>query len=444
MIQFWTKYLPPSLRAQVESRAGLAHALGNIGWQVGDNLLRMGVGLLLGIWVARYLGPEQFGLLSYALAFVALFAPLAMLGLDDIVVRNLVRAPAAQPTLLGTTFALRLAGGVLSTLATVAAVVWLHPAGGASLWLVAILAAGTLFQAASTIELWFNARVQAKYPVLARDVAFLVCAAGKVALIVAGAPLAAFAWIVTVEAALGAAALAVAYRARGGRFAAWRARRETAAALLRDSWPLLFSCVIIAVYLRIDQVMLGEMAGSAAVGVYSVAVRLAELWFFFSAAVYWTLLPGLVEARAAGDALFYAQMQKYYNLMALVAYVIIVPVMLLADWLVPFLFGADYAEAGPMLAVLIWANLFIYLESARSAFCNVMNWYRVHLVTVALGAGLNILLNLWLIPRFGGRGAAVASCIAYWFVAHGSCFLFRSLHRTGWMLTRAIFWPKVW
>jgi O-antigen/teichoic acid export membrane protein len=168
------------------------------------------------------------------------------------------------------------------------------------------------------------------------------------------------------------------------------------------------------------------------------------MWLFFSAAVYWSVLPALIEARAASEARFYARLQQYYNLMALSAYAVAIPVMLLADWLVLTLFGEAYREAGPMLAVLIWANLFLFLESARSAFFNVMNWYRIHLLTVALGAGLNVLLNLYLIPRYGGLGAVVASCIAYWFAVHGSCFLYRPLHQTGWMLTRAIFYPKVW
>jgi len=191
----WTRLLPESARRWLAGRDALHGIIGNIGWQVADNVLRMGVGFLLGIWVARYLGPQQFGLLSYALAFAALFSPLAMLGLDDIVVRNLVRDPAAKQAILGTSFFLRLIGGVLSTLATIAVIAWLRPDDRQSVWLVAIIAAGTLFQAFNTIELWFNAQVQAKYPVLARNASFLVCALGKIVLIIAGAPLVAFASI---------------------------------------------------------------------------------------------------------------------------------------------------------------------------------------------------------------------------------------------------------
>lgn len=438
-----TRFLPGFVRRRLESRADL-QILGNIGWQLADSLVRMGLGLLLGIWVARYLGPEQFGLLSYALAFVALFAPLAMPGLDDIVVRNLVREPAARGVLLGTTLLLKLGGGLVSVPASVAVITWLRPADAQSLWLVVIIAAGTVFQAFNAVELWFNARVEAKYPVLAKNAAFLLCALGKVALILGAAPLIAFAWIGLAESIIGAIGLVIVYRGRGGRLDEWAGRLAVAADLLRDSWPLFFSCIVMAVYLRIDQVMLGEMAGSAAVGIYSVAVRLAEVGLVFSSAVYWSLLPGLVKARAESEALFYERLQRYYNVMAFSAYAMAVPVMLLADRLVLALFGAAYAGAGPMLAILVWANLFIYLESARSAFFNVMNWYRLHLVTVALGAIVNILLNLYLIPRYGGLGAAAASCAAYWFAAHGACFLYRPLHRTGWMLTRALIYPKIW
>jgi O-antigen/teichoic acid export membrane protein len=97
-----------------------------------------------------------------------------------------------------------------------------------------------------------------------------------------------------------------------------------------------------------------------------------------------------------------------------------------------------------MLAVLIWSNIFTGLEMARSAFLTTMNWTRLYLLTVFLGCALNVALNLYLIPRYGGMGAVVASLIAYWFAAHGSCFLFKPLRRTGAMLTRALLYPKVW
>lgn len=440
----WARWLPGSVRARIEGRGRVQSVVANIGWQSADHVVRTGIGLLLGVWMARYLGPAQFGALSYALAFVALFSPLAAVGLDDIAVRNLVRDPASRDEILGTSFLLKLAGGLLSFAAAASTVSLLRPGDGLTRGLVAVIAAGGAFQAFNAIEFWFHAQVQAKYPVLAKNVAFLACALLRAALILGRAPLVAFAWVALAEMAAGSAALVAAYRWRGHRLRDWSATLRTARSLLRDAWPLAISCLVILVYLRIDQVMLGDMVGSEAVGVYSVAVRLAEVWLFFSSALYRSVLPGLIEAKATDEAVFYRQLQTYYNFVALAGYAVAVPTTFLAKPLVHMIFGASYVDAAPMLVVLIWGNIFIFLDSARSAFFNAMNWYKLYLATLALGALLNVGLNLFLIPRYGGLGAAAASCASYWFAAHGSCFLYRPLRKTGVMLTRALVWPKIW
>lgn len=436
--------MPAFVREKIAGRDYLQNVISNTSWQFGDNILRMGIGLLLGVWLARYLGPEEFGLFSYALAFAGLFSPLASLGLDDIVVRNLVRDPAVRNEALGTSLVLKLAGGAVSFVAAIGAIFLLRPGDGLSHWLVGIIAAGSIFQAFTAIDFWFNSQIQAKYSILPKNAAFLICAVIKIALILSGASLIAFAWVSTLEVILASAGLVLVCRSRGNRLREWLSSIRMGKVLLKDSWPLLFSCIVIMIYLRIDQVMLGEMVGSEEVGVYSVAVRLAEVWFFIPTVIYWSVLPSLVEAKAVSDELFYERLQKYYNLMALIAYAIAVPVMLLAKWLVLTLYGAPYAEAGLMLAILIWANLFTFLEISRSAFFNVMNWNRIYFVTLVLGAVLNVVLNLLLIPRYGGLGAVIASCIAYWFAAHGACFLYKPLHKTAFMLSKAIFYPKIW
>jgi len=444
MNQNWKRYLPSFIQQRLEGRHTLQQAIGNTGWLFADNILRMGVGLLVGIWVARYLGPEKFGLFSYALAFVALFSPLAALGLDDIVVRDIVRDPACKEETIGTAFVLKLIGGAVSFVAATGSILILRQADTLSHWLVGIIAAGAVFQAFNIIEFWFYSQVQAKYAVFARNAAFIICSVIKIALIIAMAPLLAFAWVSMFEVVAGSAGLIVAYRSRGSRLRDWHGSLAKAWGLLKDSWPLMFSGIVIMVYLRIDQVMLGEMVGSEEVGIYSVAVRLAEVWYFIPTAVYWSVFPSIVEAKAKNEALFYENLQKLYNLMALSAYAVAVPVTLLAEWVVGTLFGEAYARAGPMLAILIWTNIFTSMEMARSAFLTVMNWTRIYFLTVLLGCLLNVVLNYFLIPKYGGMGAVLASIISYWFAAHGTCFLFKPLRRTGYMLTKALVYPKVW
>jgi O-antigen/teichoic acid export membrane protein len=73
-----------------------------------------------------------------------------------------------------------------------------------------------------------------------------------------------------------------------------------------------------------------------------------------------------------------------------------------------------------------------------------MNWTRLHLALDILGCLANISLNLYLIPIYGGMGAAIASLITYFFTAYIICFAFKPLRVTGVMMTRAMLNPKFW
>lgn len=444
MNQTWTRYLPAFIRERVDGRHALQLAIGNTGWLFADNILRLGVGLLVSVWVTRYLGPEQFGSLSFATAFVFVFSSLASLGLDWIVVRNIVRDPTRRDETLGSAFLLKLLGGVVTFGLTLAAIALLRPTDQMIRLLVGIIAAGTIFQAFGTIGFHFQSQVQSRYAVYAKSSSYLFISAAKVVLILLHAPLVAFAWAGAIEIVLGAVGLVVAYRISNHHLRNWRATRAMAEELLRDSWPLLLTDIVMLAYMRLDQIMLGEMAGSAEVGIYSVAVLLADAWCFIPMAVTSSVFPSVVEARERDTELFHQRLQKYYNLMAFLGYAVAIPVTLVAGWVVTFLYGSAYHAAGSMLTGLIWAGLFINLTIARSSFLTAMNWTRLHFITDFLGLVCNVALNLVLIPRLGGMGAVIASVAAYWFVAHGSCFLFKPLFRTGFMLTRAMLYPKIW
>ena len=444
MNQSWTRYLPGFVRKRIEGRQDLQQVIGNTGWLFSDKILRMGVGLLVGAWVARYLGPAQYGLMNYAGSFIALFSVLSTLGLDGVVVRNIVRDPVSRDEVLGTAFVLKVIGGVATLVLSFATILIIRPGDVLVRWLVGILASGTIFQALDTIDFWFQSQVQSKFTVYARNGAFLTVAAVRVLLIFLKAPLLAFALANTAEIALAALGLIIVYRRSGLSVFSWKFRFASVKTLLRDSGPLILSGIVIMIYMRIDQVMLGQMIGDHEVGIYSAAVRLAETWYFIPMSVSASVFPSIVEAKALGDARFYKRLQKFYNLMALMGYAVAVPVTFVAGWVIKIIFGASYSKAGPMLAVLIWAGLFVNLGVARGAFLTTMNWTRVYFMTVSLGSIVNVALNLILIPRYGGLGASIATLIAYWVAAHGSCYVYKPLFKTGNMMTRALVCPKIW
>ncbi len=444
MNQILVRSLPTFVRIKIEGRPNLQKIIGNTGWLFADKILRMGVGLFVGVWVARYLGPEQLGLLSYAAAFVALFSGFATFGLSDIVIRDIVHEPSLNNEILGTTFILKLVGGISTFFLTGGILFLWRPHDNLMQWLVIIIAFGMVAQTFDTIDFWFQSQIQSKPIVYARNIAFILVSLAKVALILNHASLVAFAGIGLAELVLSAIGFVVAYRLNGYSFKTWRWSTIKAKSLLHDSWPFMLAGMVGMVYRRIDQFMLGGMVGNTELGLYAVAVLLSEIWYFIPMAVYSSVLPSIVESKGINEELFYARVQKLYNFMALFAYAIAIPTTFLAAPIINTLYGEAYSRSAPMLVLLIWSGLFVNLGIARSTFITTMNWTKIHLIGVALASLINIILNYFLIPKYGGTGAACASLIAYWFATHGICFFYPPLFKTGRMLTKAMIYPKVW
>ncbi len=440
----WTKYLPGFIQKRLAGRHELLEVLDNSGWMMGDQIFRQMMGLLVGVWMARYLGPELFGEYSYAFAVFMLVSPFAALALDGIVIRRIVQAPSSRDELLGTSFFLMLGGGILAYVLAMAVIFLTRPEDNLVQWLVGIMAAGSIVQAFIVIEFWFESQMQWKYTVYAKTTPFLLLSIVKIGLILLKAPLIAFAWAALADTALGSIGLLIVYWKKGYTVRVWRFSRTMAKSLLKDSWPLFFSALLTIIYLRIDQVMLGNMVGSSELGNYSVAVRISEAWYFIPVVITSSVFPAIVQVETASEERFNAHMQKLYNVMALLAYVVALPVAFFAKEIIQLLFTSTYAKAGPLLAILIWTGLFTSLGAARNVLVVAKNWTRVDLLSIAMGCALNIILNYVLIPKYGAMGAVFATFVSYWFAIHGTCFIFKPLRGTGWMMTKAIFYPRIW
>ena len=416
----------------------------NMAWLFSDRVLRMGLGLAVLIWMARYLGPADFGALNYAIAFVALVWSFSDLGLSNIVVRELVHEPDDMPRTLGTALALRLGATVIAWIVAVYGISLLRLGDAEARTLVVIIATGMVFQVGDTLAWWFEAIVQSKYVVWGRSAAFLVSTLLRVGLILSGASLVAFGYAAAVEAVLAGCGIALVFLWRRDFRIKLRFSLGRAGSLLRDSWPLIFSNLAIVLYMRVDQVMLGNIRGDAAVGIYSTVVMIAEAAYVIPMIVMPSLLPDIVEARRRSEEEFMERLDHLYRLMAFLAYAVAIPLALVSPWLVPFLFGEAYASGGVVLAVLAVAGIFTFMGVARTAFLIPMNWTRTHLATVSVSCVINVGLNLLLIPAHGALGAAFASAVAYWFAVHGVCFLYKPLRPTGMMITQALLYPKFW
>lgn len=404
--------IPSFLTRRIEHRPNLLKIVDNIGWLSFDRILRFGGGLIVGVWIARYLGPEQFGLFSFATAFVGIFGAIAGLGLQDIVVRDIVRDPSSKDETLGTAAVLQFTGGLIAYGLILGTIFWLRPDDGLAKALVAILGSMMLFKASEVVVYWFESQVLSKYTVLAQNGSLLVFAAIKVGLILNNAPLIAFAWATMAEAALVASLLCIALHLRGIRLWKLRVSSVRAKTLMKEGFPLLLSSIGIMIYMRTDQIMLGQMLGDEAVGIYSAAVRISELWYFIPMIIVASVFPAILEAKKRSEEQYYQRLQHLYDLMAWLSVGVALPMTFLSRPIVTLLFGETFAASGAVLAIHIWASVFVFLGVASVKWFLAENRQILSFQRTMFGVVVNIVLNLLLIPAYGPIGAACATVAA--------------------------------
>jgi len=396
------------------SHQGFMKYFKNTSWLFAEKILRMGVGLFVGIWVARYLGPEQFGLLSYAQSFVGLFAIVAGLGLDGVIVRELVNRPKKEKRLLSTAFVLKLFGAFFTLLILLFAIS-LTSNDAYTKKLVFIIASAVIFKSFNVIDFYFQAKVMSKYVVFANSTAFLLSSIVKIYLLLHHAPLEAFAWVVLFDAvimAIGYIYWYVKINKKNSFFRHLYFDRSIARALLRDSWPLVLSGIALTIYLKIDQIMIKNMLDNNAIGNYAAAVRLSEAWYFIPVIIINTLFPAILKAKQVNHELYFQRLQYLYNLVVFISFIAAIFVSVFHEKIIVLLFGTQYSEASGVLAIHVWAGIFFSLSAASGKFLLAENYRFYQLFRYGIGAIVNIVLNIILIPTLQIKGAAIATLIS--------------------------------
>jgi O-antigen/teichoic acid export membrane protein len=437
-IKSWLQFIQNNLK----QRPNLRRYFANTSWLFGEKILRMVVGLFVGVWVARYLGPEQFGLFSYVQSFVGIFVVIATLGLDGIIVRELVKDESKRNVLLGTAFWLKLVGAIIVLFSLAIAINFTSNDRYTNI-LVFIIASATIFQSFNVIDFYYQAKVLSRYVVYTNVISLLFSSIIKIALILCEAPLIAFAWTIVFDSVVLAMGLLYFYLHNQLSFRAWKFGKSIAVSLLKDSWPLILSGMVISIYMKIDQVMIKEMMNAEAVGQYAAAVRISEVWYFIPIVISTSLFPAIINAKKHSEELYYARLQKLYSLMVWMAIAIALPMTFLSDWVVHFLYGGQYNQAGSVLMIHIWAGVFVFLGVASGMWLLNEDLQIFSTINTTIGAVVNIGLNYILIRKIGIEGAAWATLISHCVAAYLCLFLFKKTRINFINLTKSLFFVRI-
>lgn len=414
----------------------------NTSWLFLESTVRLVVVLVTGIYVARYLGDSLFGQLNYATGFVGLFFALTAMGLDEIVVRDLVKRPERRDELLGSALVIKF-GGSLVLVAMAVTGTFVKHMEGLTASLVAVIACAELLRPFNVIEFHFMAQVKAKRIVRVQLVQIILSALFKFLLIGLHTPLIWFAWAYVMDTLLLAIGFTIVYSRSGASLRGWRPNRATAGYLLGQSWPLVIYGMALYVQARIDQVMLGDMLGSklgeragyAEVGQYSVALKMIEALGFLPVIVQRSLAPAIARAKGEDPAKYADRLLNLYRLMFLLFLVISVPLYFTAEPLIVMLYGEEFRPAGYLLGLFAIRLFFTNMGVAKASFITNESLFKYSLFTALIGAMVNITMNYFLIPPFKAIGAIWATIGSFLISIFLLDLLFRDTRANlGWMV----------
>ena len=396
---------------QLKDHSGFRKYFANTSWLMAERVLRMTVALFVGVYVARYLGPERFGLLSYANSFVGLFLALATLGIDSIVIRELVKDPESRNELLGTAFGLKIFGTIIMWFFILVSVPITENDNQTNIF-IAILSFAILFQVFNVIDFNYQAEVKSKYVVKVQFFQLIFSSSTKLFLIFIKAPLLWFVWVYCFDTFILAIGLVVRYMIKSGNFLLWRWKWEFARTLMRDSWPLILSGIIVSIYINIDQVMIKHMIDEQAVGIYAIATRISTTWYFIPIAITSSMFPAILNAKYNNSSIYQQRLQALYDILVWLAILVAIVIICLSEPIIDLLVGEEYAPAASVLSISIIAGIFTNIGLINNKFFEAENRQIDILYRSLLGVSVNIFLNIILIKKYGIYGAAMATVTA--------------------------------
>lgn len=410
----------------------------NIGWLTFEKGISLGLSLVVGILVARYLGPVDYGKLNYVITFAIIIVSISSLGLDNIIIKKIIASKERQNEIINTSLSLRFFSSIILIPTGILLIHLLREDHTINL-LAYIILSSVVFRTIDVTDFWFQSYIKSKYVVLAKVISFSFYGLTRLLFIYLGSTVISFAFAFLLEGALRSLFLAWFYVNQSGTSFGLKFDWSLSKVLLKESWPLLFSAITVLIYMKIDIVMLGSMSTDNEVGLYTAAVKLSELWYNIPVIVTATLFPIILKYKKENVQLFNERMQLLYDIMFISMLAVSVFIFITSEQVISLLFGVDYLPATNMLVIHIWSTIFITFSVIRGKWLIANNLEIYTALTQGLGAITNIILNLFLIPKLQGIGASIATLISYFIATTVASYLFKNLREEFKMQIRSYF-----
>lgn len=404
-------------------------------------MLRIVSGVFVGIYIARYLGPEQYGMLSYVLSICAFVLAIARMGMDATLTRELVEVGVSAiktKVLMGTAFWMMNAAALLCYLATTLVFFGLDETHEIKLYIV-IVCASAFFTSFLSIDYFFQSQIKAKYSAICKSLALLASSVFKLVLIFNEAEIIWFVIASVFDHAV--LSLFLLYAAHSTQKLSFIRHFSCAVArkMFHSAWPMMLTAVASLVFMRIDQIMIRNMLGLHELGIYSAAVKVYESWIILPYVISISLLPAIVKLKQGDETNYQRRLCQLFRFVIWLSALAAIIVTLFSTSIMTIAFGIEYVSSASVLSIVMWTAIFTSMSSVSARYLIVEKMERKIAVRTFFGAVANIALNIIMIPAYGIEGAAVATFICVLFIAYIMDWLDKDLVTLRLIKRKAIF-----
>lgn len=392
----------------------------NVSWLFFDRIFRILSAMFVGVWMARYLGPEQYGTWSYAFLFPTSLAAFANLGFTNTMITLLVQSKNDKIIeILGTAFGLRLLSGFICYGFIIVISYFINQNDKTVQILVQFTGVSLIFQVFEIFELFFQSNTESKRSVWAKTIAFTIGISIKIFLLLGHYNLQIFALTVIIEYFISSSLLVYFYSKYSNiSILKWNFNISTARQLIKLSWPLMLSESMIYAYMRIDQFMIHQLTNNRELGCYMAALRISESWYFIAGVISGTFYPNIASYWETNNELFHQKYQKLQNRLTAIAFLAALSITIMSPIITNILFGNRFIDVGRVLSIHVWTGIPIFMGVGATNIYILNKLQKLSLYRTILGVIINIILNIWLIPIYGAIGASVATLTTQTFTSY--------------------------
>ena len=381
--------------------------LTNAIWNISGKVFQMIISLVVGMLTARYLGPSNYGIIGYTASYVTLFSAICQLGFNSVAVKEIIDHPEKQGEILGSTIFYRVISSLLSSVGVAVLVYFLDDKDPLIVWVAFLQSLSLIFQSFEMIHFWYQSRMETDVSVKVQTFAYLVMAAYKVAILALGKDVSWFAFSTVLEAAVVAIALMWSYRRSKGQ--KLKISISCGNEMLKYSYHFILSGMMVTIYSHMDKIMLEQMLNETAVGYYSAATKVAQMWSFVLTAVINSARPLIISARKQSYDKYIQQNKRLYAAIIWIGIAVAAVMTIGGRLIIYIMYGQEYLPATGSLQISAWYTMFAMLGTARGIWIVCENKAKYVKYYLGIGAILNVILNYLLIPAYGPSGAAAAT-----------------------------------